>query len=307
MKTNFLKYSVLVIAALLWVITAQAQVRASAGNAKKNQAMHTNYSSQTNDDNGNEVQRIETEVDGKEFKIKLVNDKIVSLYVDDEKIAPADYGKYETQIAKIRAQIKADRIQAEKDRRQAELDRQQAERDRGQAEKDRHQADLDRQQAERDRAQAERDRHRADMERGEGERDKQQADKDRRQAELDRAQAEKDRHQADLDREQAGRDRIQAEKDRAQAEIDRKHAEEDRKLMAQFIGDLVSDKIIPNDQSLHNLTLNDDEMTVNGRKQPDAVFNKYKEKYKRFAGGGFSYENSYNGKSHHTGIHISRN
>ncbi|MGN6394195.1 MAG: hypothetical protein ACTHMI_01435 [Mucilaginibacter sp.] len=300
MKTKILKHSVLGIAALVWGITAQAQERSSSGSAKKNQSMHTNYSSQTNDNNGNEVQRIDTEIDGKEFKIKLVNDKIASLYVDDEKIAPADYGKYEVQITKIRAQIKADRIQAEKDRHQAELDRQQAERDR-------EQAGLDRQQAERDRAQAERDRHQADIERGRGDMDKLQAEKDRRQAELDRVQAEKDRRQADLDREQAGRDRIQAEKDRAQAEIDRKHAEEDRKLMKQLISDLVRDKIIPNDDALHNLTLNGDEMTVNGKKQPDAVFNKYKEKYKRFAGGDFSYENSYNGKNHHTGIRMSRN
>ncbi|MES2109376.1 MAG: hypothetical protein V4577_11540 [Bacteroidota bacterium] len=300
MKTKFLKYGVLGIAAMVWGVTAQAQVRASNGKAKKSQGMHTSYSSQTNDNNGDEVQRIETEIDGKEFKIKLVNDKIVSMYVDDEKVAPADYGKYETQITEIREQIKRDRIQAEKDRHQADLDRQQADRDRAQAEKDRHQADLDRQQADRDRVQAEKDRHQADLER-------QQADGERGQVEKDRQQAERDRHQADLDREQAGRDRIQADKDRAQAEIDRKHAEEDRKVMAQLINDLVSDKIIPNEDALHNLTMDDDEMTVNGKKQPDAVFNKYKEKYKRFAGGEFSYENSYNGTSHRRGIHMSRN
>jgi len=300
MKTKFLKYGVLGIAAMVWGVTAQGQVRASNGKAKKSQGMHTSYSSQTNDNNGDEVQRIETEIDGKEFKIKLVNDKIVSMYVDDEKVAPADYGKYETQITEIREQIKRDRIQAEKDRHQADLDRQQADRDRAQAEKDRHQADLDRQQADRDRVQAEKDRHQADLER-------QQADGERGQVEKDRQQAERDRHQADLDREQAGRDRIQADKDRAQAEIDRKHAEEDRKVMAQLISDLVSDKIIPNEDALHNLTMDDDEMTVNGKKQPDAVFNKYKEKYKRFAGGEFSYENSYNGTSHRRGIHMSRN
>src|ERR1700743_962929 len=142
MKTKFLKYSVLGIAAMVWGVTAHAQVRAKSSSTKKNQGVYTS-SSQTSDDNGNSVERVETNMNGKEFKIKLVNDKVVSLYVDDEKIAPADYGKYEAEINKIRAQIKLDRIQAEKDRHQADLDRQQADRDRAQAEKDRHQADLD--------------------------------------------------------------------------------------------------------------------------------------------------------------------
>jgi len=303
MKTKFFKYGVLVVAAMICGLTAQAQTtKASAGKSKKASAVHSDYtsSSYNTDDNGHSVERIETTINGREFKVKLDNDKITSLYVDDEKVAPADYGKYETEITEIREQIKRDRIQAEKDRHQADLDRQQAERDRAQAEKDRHQADLDRQQADRDRQQAEKDRQQA-------ERDRQQADSERGQVERDRQQAERDRHQADLDREQAGRDRIQADKDRAQAEIDRKHAEEDRKLMAQLISDLVNDKIIPNEDALHNLTMNDDEMTVNGKKQPDAVFNKYKEKYKRFAGGEFSYENSYNSTSHRRGIHMSRN
>ena len=72
--------------------------------------------------------------------------------------------------------------------------------------------------------------------------------------------------------------------------------------MKQLIADLISDKIVPNEKSLHEMTLNPDEMTVNGVKQPEAVFKKYKEKYKRFSGGEFSYGNT--GSTY--GIHMSR-
>ncbi|MGZ3945673.1 MAG: hypothetical protein ACXVJB_12080, partial [Mucilaginibacter sp.] len=88
-----------------------------------------------------------------------------------------------------------------------------------------------------------------------------------------------------------------------QARLDQVQARKDQELMRQLIADLVSDKIVPGEKSLKELTLDSTEMTVNGLKQPDEVFKRYKDKYKRFAGGEFSYENS--GNSH--GIHMSRN
>src|SRR6185312_677120 len=111
MKTKFLKYGVLGIAAMVCGLTAQAQTtKASASKSNKSSAEHSDYtrSSYNTDDNGHSVERIETTINGKEFKVKLENDKITSLYVDDEKVAPADYGKYETEITEIREQIKRD-------------------------------------------------------------------------------------------------------------------------------------------------------------------------------------------------------
>jgi hypothetical protein len=68
--------------------------------------------------------------------------------------------------------------------------------------------------------------------------------------------------------------------------------------------DLVADKIIPNEEALHDMSFNSEELIVNGVKQPDSVFKKYAEKYKRFAHGNSSYEN---GKKQFNGLHIHRN
>jgi colicin import membrane protein len=283
MKTKFFKYSVLIIAAMAWGVTVNAQ--------DSNSDKYSNYDSQSKDAHGNTIERVHTFTDGKEYSFKLVNGKVANLYVDDVKIAPEQYAKYSTEINKIKEQIRLDRIQAEKDRAQAKIDRAQADKDRAQAEKDR--------------GQAEKDRMGAVSSRGQAEKDRAQAGRDRLQAEKDRAQGDKDREQAVRDRAQAELDRAQAVKDRAQAEIDRKQAEEDRKLMAQMINDLINDKIITDEQSLHEVTLNADEMTVNGKKQSDEVFKKYKTRYNRFANYNFSYGNNPGG-SQYRGIHMSK-
>jgi hypothetical protein len=137
-----------------------------------------------------------------------------------------------------------------------------------------------------------------------------QAQKDQAQAKLDQIQAQKDQVQATKDQQQAGRDQEQARKDEAQAKLDQIQAGKDQvqarkeqELMKQLLADLVSDKIVPDADSVKEMTLDNTEMTVNGVKQPDDIFKKYREKYKRFSGGEFSYENSLNNR----GIHMSRN
>jgi len=281
MKTKFFKYGVLLMAAMLCGAVVKAQ--------DANEDDYSNYQDLHKDAHGNTIEKVKTFTDGKAYSFNMINGKLTDLYVNHIKIAPAQYAQYATEINKIKEQIRLDRIQAEKDGAQAQLDRKQADRDRVQADKDR--------------AQAEKDREEAAVSRKQADKDQEQAVLDRAQAEKDRMQADKDREQSVKDRAQSELDRVQAEKDRAQAAIDRKQAEEDRQLMAQIITDLVKDGIVPNEKSLHSLTLSATGMTVNEKNQPNEVFERYKAKYNRFASGGFSYGSDGNG---YRGIHMSR-
>ncbi|RYY54899.1 MAG: hypothetical protein EOO09_12710 [Chitinophagaceae bacterium] len=249
------------------------------------------YSYEMNGRDGETV--IHTTEDNQDLRIRMKNEKILELVVDGNTIPESDYPKYEARIKKIleqlekdRAQAEKDRAQAAKDRAQAEIDRKQAEKDRAGAEKDREQAMRDRQTAEKDRANAERDRDQADKDRANAGKHREEAGKRKEEAALERQQAEKDRDQAVKDREQAEKDREQAGKDRAQAELDRKQADKDRakaaehrRIVNELTDELVSDKIVGSNDELLNFTLNKSEMTVNGVKQPDAVYQKFSSKY----------------------------
>lgn len=248
MKTSYLKNSLVLAACLVFTMYSQAQ-----------QTKSETYVQYTTEGDGGKDQ-MNTIKNGKSYQLEFVNDKLTVLKIDGVNIPEEKWGQYDTFIKEMREQLKRDKEQAKKDRIQAEKDREQAGRDRLQAEKDREQAKRDRAQADKDREQAARDRERAQLNRVQAEKDRQQADKDRQQADLDRVQAGKDRAQAEKDREQAKLDRIQAEKDRATAA-------EDRKLLENLTAELVSDKLITDAKALHDFTLNNTGMTVNGEKQ----------------------------------------
>ena len=220
----------------------------------------------------NEDSYINMKEDGHTYKIRFKGNAVSEMEVDGKIIPASDFNKYDALITKIQKQMEEDRRQAEIDRKQAEKDREQADKDRLQADEDRKQADKDRAQADKDLAQALLDRKQADKDRLQAEADRKQAEKDRLSAEGDRKQAEKDRAQAELDRKQA-------EKDRAQADIDRKQAEADRKMYDQMITELISDKLLESRGALNSIVLDNNEFSINGIKQTDAIQQKYAARY----------------------------
>jgi len=292
MNTNYFKRSLWLAAMLLPSLCVNAQTQPSPKTAY-NAESHSNYT--IKNDGGTRTENIRTGYKGKTYKIEWVNEKMTSLYVDGEKIAEANWGQYSTAIAAIKEQLRKDRLQASKDQAQAKRDQLQAKKDQVQANRDVIQAKRDEEQASADQEQAKKDQEQAA-------RDQEQAQKDQQQAKVEQEQAAHDQEQAKKDQEQAAADQEQAKKDQEQAKKDQEQAAADERLMKQFVEDLVKDRIVPDEKSLHDVTITSEGMTVNGVKQPDEVYKRYKEKYNRFADGNFNYYNEGNTR----GIHMEK-
>lgn len=281
MQNTFVKKGILVLALVVSAIT-HAQQKANTSKIHRN-----NYI--INNDDGSRTENIQTSRDGKQYRLIMINDKVTELYVDGEKIPAEKYGEYKEVINSIKEQVKQDRIQAKKDQEQALRDQRQAKLDQEQASKDQLNAKRDQEQAMKDKVQAEKDNEQAMRDKIEAEKESQQAEKDKEQAEKDQINAKKDQQEAMEDQKQAKLDQEQAKKDQVQAKIDQQQAEEDQRLLKSLVADLIKDGIVPDEKSIVDITLSATDMTVNDKKQPADVLNRYKEKYKRFATGNFLY------------------
>ncbi len=258
MKKKLLARTGILITALALLTTLHAQTKPTGHRSKKEYGIRNSYLSVENDTTVIPGQQIINYRDRQEYRIKMIDDKVIELIVDDKKIPATDFYKYDSVIKKIRKQIK-------KDQEMAELDMQQAVKDREQAEEDEVQARRDSEQAEEDRKMAEEEIKRSRMDQDQEEEDRRQADEDREQARADRRQAEEDRKQAIKDREQAV--------------ADRKQAAEDRALMKSLVADLVKENIIKSEKELFSLKLNDEGLSVNDKKQTESIYQKFKAKY----------------------------
>lgn len=243
---------------LLASLTATAQTK--PGKTAYNDDSSISYD-HINITNGKRLEHIRMEWKNKTYKMELVDNKMTELYIGDEKIPPADWGKYSEVIAAIKEQIK-------KNQEQAKRNQQQVVRNEIQAKKNGEQVQRNEMQAKKNEEQAKKN--------------EEQHVVNEEQAKRNEEQAFKNQEQEKVNEEQAARNEEQAKRNEEQAKLN-------ELFIKELTDNLVNDKIIPNANSLHEVTYNSNEMTVNGVKQPDAVFKRYKEKYPRFSRGEFSY------------------
>ncbi|WBA40280.1 M56 family metallopeptidase [Hymenobacter canadensis] len=113
-------------------------------------------------------------------------------------------------------------------------------------------------------------------------RDQQEAQRDAaQQARQDAAQARRDAQQARLDAQQAVRDQDQARRDEDQARRDQEQARrdaEDERWRQALVSELKRDGLIRNSDT-YSFSLSATSLTVNGKKQPDALQQKYRKLY----------------------------
>jgi bla regulator protein BlaR1 len=244
----------------------------------------------------------------RQYEIVQRNGKIVSLWVDDKEIAESDYGKYQPEIDKIMAEIKIQHQAAEKQREQAEVQRKQADEMRKLAEVQRRDADKLREEANTLRLEAGKQREEAAQIRVNANTNREQADNIRQEAGKYREAAEDMRKQADQMRQLANKQRGEAEVMRERAEEHRKVAEKDReayiKIQDGVISELTQAGLVKDKESL-SYRLSDDELIVNGEKQPAELHRKLKAKYlKELGDKKFELMYNYNNQNGHikTGI-----
>lgn len=223
---------------------------------------------------GKKVEEIKVSRNDKTYKAELVNEKMTELYVDGEKVPQSDWPKYADAVTAIRVQLEMNRQQAKANALQAKRNQEQDRTNEEQAKRNAEQAVRNELQAKKNDEQQARNAEQA-------KRNQEQDEVNKQQAKHNAEQAVRNEEQAKLNREQEGRNAEQAKRNAEQAAAN-------ERFMKEFTEDLVSDKIIPDANSLKEFSLNTEGMTVNGVKQPDGLFKKYREKYSKQSSG-FTY------------------
>lgn len=130
MKTAFLKNSILLLTSVICINFSFAQNPPSSRRSSSAQSSTTNRYLNINESSNNGESTINYKNGADKYTIRMLQDKVTELYVNDKRISADSIHLYQAEIDTILEQVKKDRAQAEEDRKRAELDRKQAEKDR---------------------------------------------------------------------------------------------------------------------------------------------------------------------------------
>ncbi|HVU98021.1 MAG TPA: hypothetical protein VHE34_22510 [Puia sp.] len=210
------------------------------------------------------------------YKIVNVYNKPSEVYVDSRPVAGDELAKYSDVIARIKSSIKDD----DEDREMRQM-----ERERRQAERDEHETAREQERQQRDRERQQRDREQRDFER--------QRDRERQQREHEQQQRERAQEKYESDavyRETSDSDCRSCDEDYQRSEeAQREQSAEDRAMLKKGIQVLVEEHVIGNSGNLRSLVLTDTDISVNGVRQPQNIYQQMRSRLGDWASHGFSY------------------
>jgi bla regulator protein blaR1 len=239
-----------------------------------------------NDFNG----KTTTIIKGKKYTMVTENNKVSELYVNGKKVPAEEMDGYKNITDKITEQQRQDMESAEEDMAQAAVEQAQAKIEMEQADVELAQAKIEMEQAQKEMQTNQEDAKTA-MEDSkaamaeakiEMEQAQEQMKQDMAQAKVAMQQAKREMARSKKEMEQSARVMEQSKRDMEQSEI----------LQQKIIGDFIKEGIIKDKADLSSYQLNNEALIVNGVKQPDAVYKKFKSKYVKSSKWVITYNNS---------------
>ncbi len=258
--------------------------------------------------------KISTTVNGKKYTLVTEDNQVSELYVNGKKIPAEKIKDYKSVTNKILAQTKLDKSQAEKEMAEAaseieqskkeleeskveieqsniEIERAKKELDENReiTKKDMEQALIEMQESKIEMAQAKVEMEKAqeemkqDMVQSKKEMEQSQKQMMQAKKEMDQSKMKQEMKQAKKEMEQAQKQMIQSKKEIEQSKMlmeqSKKEMEQSQIIQQKMIDDLIKEHIIKDKKELTSLTLNDQELIVNGVRQSDAMYKKFRAKY----------------------------
>lgn len=237
---------------------------------------------------------------GKKYEMVTKNNIITELYVDGKMIPAEKMADYEKLTSDMVLQYKIYKEQSKKEMAQSQIEMEQSKKEMAQ-----HQIELEQSKKEMVQSKIDMEQYKKEMEEAKIEMEKQKdgmmkvsntdmvkQKKEMEQAQIEMKKAQKEmevsQRQMKIDMENSKKDMARSVKD---LERSQKEVAASQMLSEGIINDLVENNIIKSKKELSSYTLNNDELIVNGVKQPDPVYKKFSDKYIKKGRRTISYSN----------------